>query len=56
MTSRNTYGGGCFLTAAILIGFLVGLATGNGFRGVLFGTLAGIFVAIVVWLIDRRRR
>jgi len=43
------------MVVAILIGFVVGLATGNGFRGVLFGTIAGIVIAVVFWLIDRRR-
>jgi uncharacterized membrane protein len=55
METQNKRAGGCFMVVAILIGFVVGLATGNGFRGVLFGTIAGIVIAVVFWLIDRRR-
>lgn len=47
--------GGCFLTIAILGGFLVGLAINQPMNGVLCGTLAGIVLALVVWLVDRRR-
>jgi uncharacterized membrane protein len=55
MEPQNKRAGGCFMMAAILIGFVAGLATGNGFRGVLYGTIAGIVIATAFWLIDRRR-
>jgi hypothetical protein len=55
MTSRNTTAGGCFLTICILAGFPLGLATGNPMKGILIGTAAGIAIAVVLWLIDRRR-
>jgi UDP-N-acetylmuramyl pentapeptide phosphotransferase/UDP-N-acetylglucosamine-1-phosphate transferase len=47
--------GGCFLMAAILIGFVVGMATGNPLRGVWLGLAAGIVIAVGLWLADRRR-
>jgi UDP-N-acetylmuramyl pentapeptide phosphotransferase/UDP-N-acetylglucosamine-1-phosphate transferase len=47
--------GGCFLMAAILIGFVVGIATGNPLRGVWLGLAAGIVIAVGLWLADRRR-
>ena len=47
--------GGCFLTLCILAGFPLGLAIGNPMKGILIGTGAGIVVALVLWLIDRRR-
>ncbi|HET9811622.1 MAG TPA: hypothetical protein VFP53_08000 [Sphingomicrobium sp.] len=47
--------GGCFLTAAILIGFVAGLATRDAVRGVLIGTAIGIAIAVGLWLVDRRR-
>jgi hypothetical protein len=56
MPSRSTRAGGCFLTIFILAGFILGLAIGNPMKGVLIGTGTGIFLALAVWLIDRRRR
>lgn len=56
MEPKNKRAGGCFLVAAILIGFVVGMATGNAFRGVLIGTGVGIAIAVVLWLVDRSRR
>ena len=40
----------------ILLGFVVGLATGNAMRGVLIGTGIGIALALLVWMADRLRR
>jgi hypothetical protein len=48
--------GGCFLTLCILAGFPLGLAIGNPMKGVLIGTAAGILLALVTWLVDKRRR
>jgi hypothetical protein len=48
--------GGCFLTICILAGFPLGLAIGNPMKGILIGTGTGIVLALVTWLIDRRRR
>ena len=54
-TRPTTRAGGCFLTLCILAGFPLGLAIGNPMKGILIGTGAGIVVALVLWLIDRRR-
>ena len=54
MTSGNKRAGGFFLMAAILVGFGIGVATGNAIRGVLLGTAAGVIMAVALWLIDRR--
>lgn len=56
MQTQNSRAGGFFLMAAILIGFTVGLATGDAMRGVIIGTAAGIAIAVALWLVDRRRR
>ena len=53
---RTPKAGGFFLMAAILGGFVAGLATGDAIRGVVLGTAAGIVIALGVWLLDRRRR
>jgi hypothetical protein len=52
----TTRAGGCFLTICLLAGFPLGLAIGNPMKGVLIGLGVGVALAIVTWLIDRRRR
>jgi hypothetical protein len=52
----STRAGGCFLTLCILAGFPLGLAIGNPMKGILIGTGIGIAVAVIVWLVDSRRR
>ena len=47
--------GGCFLTLFLLVGFLYGLSIRNPLKGVLIGLGIGIVLAIVTWLIDRRK-
>jgi hypothetical protein len=47
--------GGCFLTLCILAGFVAGLAIGNPMKGILAGTGIGALIAVVLWLVDRRR-
>jgi len=55
MRGSSTRAGGCFLTICILGGFIVGLAINNPMKGVLLGTAAGIAIAMLLWLVDRRR-
>ncbi|MEA3067863.1 MAG: hypothetical protein QOK41_1270 [Sphingomonadales bacterium] len=52
----TTRAGGCFLTLCILAGFPLGLAIGNPMKGILIGVAAGVLLAVLTWLIDRRRR
>ena len=44
-----------FLTLCIIAGFPLGLAIGNPMKGILIGTGTGITLALITWLIDRRR-
>ena len=55
MQPGNKRAGGCFLVAAILIGFAAGLFTGNAMAGVWLGLAVGVIAAVAVWLLDRRR-
>ena len=55
MPTRSTRAGGCFLTIFILAGFILGLAIANPMKGVLIGTGTGAALALLIWLIDRRR-
>ena len=52
---REPIAGGFLLVAPILIGFFVGIATGDAMRGVLIGTGIGLVLATGLWLADRRR-
>ena len=56
MDGNRTMAGGCFFPIFIVAGFLVGLAANNAVAGAVIGTAAGIVAALIVWLIDRRRR
>ena len=47
--------GGCFLPLGILMGFMLGLALRNPMKGVLIGTMTGGVLALLVWIVDRRR-
>jgi glutamine amidotransferase-like uncharacterized protein len=55
MPTNSTRAGGCFLTICIIAGFFFGLAIRNPMKGVLVGTAAGAALAVLLWLIDRRR-
>ncbi len=55
MTKRATRAGGFFLMLCIVAGFPLGLAIGNPMKGILIGTGVGIGLALVLWLLDRRR-
>jgi hypothetical protein len=56
MATRNPIAGGFFLTTAILVGFAVGVGIGQPTIGLFAGTAVGIVIAILLWLVDRRRR
>jgi hypothetical protein len=55
MQGRSTKAGGCFLTLCILAGLVGGVVNGNPMQGVLIGTGIGVLVAVLLWLVDRRR-
>lgn len=46
---------GCLLLAGFLVGAVVGIASGEASLGVLVGVSTGIALAVLFWLIDRRR-
>ena len=47
--------GGFFLIVPIVIGFLWGVPAGRSMEGALIGLGIGLALAVLVWLIDRRR-
>jgi hypothetical protein len=54
MTRPPRAAGGFFLIVAILVGFGLGVARGAPLPYTILGTLAGIALALLVWLLDRR--
>lgn len=56
MAKRTPMAGGFLLMAAILIGAVWGVATGNPMKGILIGTGTGIAIALLIWLLDSRSR
>ncbi len=55
MARRNHAAGGFFLILAILGGFAWGAMSGLPIEGAIIGTVVGIVLALLVWLIDRGR-
>jgi len=47
--------GGFFLILAILAGFVIGVVVGDPLGWSLIGTVLGIAIATIVWILDRRR-
>ena len=56
MGKQTPMAGGFLWMAAILAGAVWGISAGNPMQGILIGTVAGAAIAVIVWLIDRRRR
>ena len=56
MAKRTPMAGGFLLMAGILIGAIWGVSAGNPMKGILIGTGIGIAIALLVWLVDSRRR
>ena len=55
MRSRSTHAGGCLLVLAIFGGVFLGVIFEQPTIGTLIGIAAGVLIATIFWLIDRRR-
>ena len=55
MQARTSRAGGFFLTACIIAGLVLGIVFGQPVTGAMLGAIAGIAIAVLVWLVDRRR-
>ena len=53
--NRNPRAAGAILALTVIAGAIVGAARGQPTIGVLGGTALGTAIAILVWLVDRRR-
>jgi len=54
--SNAPLAGGFLLSVSILAGALTGVFLGQPSIGFLVGAGSGLIIAIVIWLLDRRRR
>ena len=55
MTTPTPTAGGFFLILPIVAGFIWGLATGRAMQGAIIGLGIGLLLAVIIWLVDRRR-
>jgi hypothetical protein len=53
--TRFTQAGGAILAIAIIAGTVAGVMVGQSSIGFLVGTAAGILLAVLIWLMDRKR-
>ena len=56
MVQPNPVAGGFLLSLLILVGLVGGIVVGSPISGAVVGTAAGISVALLVWLLDRRKQ
>ena len=55
MTQPSPRAGGFFLILPIVLGFGLGLMTGQPMQGAVIGLGFGLVLALALWLVDRRR-
>ena len=53
---RTPAAGGIFLFLGPVIGALYGIGRGEPFRWTVYGFGIGVALAIIIWLVDKRRR
>ena len=56
MVTRSPAAGGIFLFMSPVIGALYGIGRGAPILWMLIGFAIGVALALIVWLVDRRRR
>ncbi len=54
-SDKTPRAGGALIAIAILVGAVVGIAWRQPSLGVVAGLAAGIALALLVWLVDKRR-
>ena len=55
MARRNSNAGGVFVAGGSIVGTAVGAVLGAPVFGLLIGLAAGVGLALLIWLLDRRR-
>ncbi|MFN3620723.1 hypothetical protein [Sphingorhabdus sp.] len=54
--SQPRLAGGIFIAFGLLIGAIIGVAVDQPSAGTVIGMAIGSCIALVIWLIDRKRR
>ena len=54
--SHPRLAGGIFIAFGLLIGAIAGVALDQPSAGLVIGMGIGCFIAVVIWVIDRKRR
>lgn len=54
--SQPRFAGGIFIAFGLLIGAIVGVAVDQPSAGTVIGMAIGTVIALVIWIIDRKRR
>lgn len=55
-SKASSMAGGIFIAIGMLAGAIVGVAVDQPSAGMIIGLGSGIAVAVVVWLLDRKRK
>ncbi len=53
---QNSLAGGVFIAIGLTGGAIIGVLRGQGSAGMVIGLIAGIALAVIVWLVDRNRQ
>ena len=54
--SPPRFAGGIFIAFGLLIGAIFGVAMDQASAGTVIGMAVGIVIAVLIWLMDRKRR
>ena len=54
--SPPRHAGGIFIAFGLLIGAIIGIAMDQPSAGTVIGMAIGTVIAVVIWIVDRKRR
>jgi len=54
--NQPRFAGGIFIAFGLLIGAIIGIAMDQASAGTVIGMAIGTIIAVVIWMIDRKRR
>jgi hypothetical protein len=54
--SQPRLAGGIFIAFGLLIGAIIGIAMDQPSAGTVIGMAIGTVIAVVIWIVDRKRR
>jgi len=54
--NQPRFAGGIFIAFGLLIGAIIGIAMDQASAGTVIGMAIGTIIAVLIWIIDRKRR